>query len=127
MRLAGAPAGAARRRVRPEEIALAATPCTCGGLLYLACPMEAFVFPEARRTLDLGRAAAGPVFLQVGTTFVEPTAVGYEPTEGATTDPYPSVPVVCASASVLANVLVRVSAAASAIVVTFMMVSFVLR
>ena len=35
----------------------------------------------------LGRAAAGPVFLQVGTSFVEPTEVGYEPTEGATTDP----------------------------------------
>jgi hypothetical protein len=48
--------------------------------------------------------------------------------EGATTDPYPSVPVVsdplvCASASVL----VRVSAVASAIVVTFMTVSFALR
>jgi hypothetical protein len=71
----------------------------------------------------LGRAVAGPVFLHVGTTFVEPMAVEYEPTEGATTDPYPSVPVVCASASVL----VRVNAVASAIVVTFMVVSFVLR
>ena len=81
------------------------------------------VFLEALRTLDLGRAAAGPVFLQVGTTLVEPTEVGYEPTEGATTDPYPSVPEVCASASVL----VRVSAVASAIAVTFMMVSFVSR
>jgi hypothetical protein len=68
----------------------------------------------------LGRGAAGPVFLHVGTTFVEPTVVGYEPTEGCTTDPYPSVPVVCASASVL----VRVNAVASAIVVTFMVVSF---
>ena len=71
----------------------------------------------------LGRAAAGPVFLHVGTTFVEPTVVGYEPTEGCTTDPYPSVPGICASASVL----VRVNAVASAIVVTFMMVSFALR
>jgi hypothetical protein len=100
---------------------LAAIPRKCGGLLYLATPE--LVFPEARRTLDLGSAAAGPVFLQVGTTFVDPTEVGYEPTEGATTDPYPSVPEVCASASVL----VRVSAVASAIAVTFMMVSFVLR
>jgi hypothetical protein len=70
----------------------------------------------------LGGVAAGPVFLHVGTTFVEPTVVGYEPTEGCTTDPYPSVPVVCASASVL----VRVNAVASAIVVTFMVVSFAL-
>jgi hypothetical protein len=60
------------------------------------------------------------VFLQVGTTFVEPIVAGYEPTEGCTTDPYPSVPVVCARASVL----VRVNAVASAIVVTFMTVSF---
>jgi hypothetical protein len=70
----------------------------------------------------LGRAAAGPVFLHVGTTFVEPTAVGYEPTEGATTDPYPAVPGICASASEL----VRVNAVASAIVVTFMVISFAL-
>jgi hypothetical protein len=67
----------------------------------------------------LGRAAPGPVFLHVGTTFVEPTVVGYEPTEGATTDPYPAVPGVCASASVV----VRVNAVASAIVVTFIVVS----
>jgi len=60
--------------------------------------------------------AAGPVFLHVGTTFVEPTVAGYEPTEGATTDPYPAVPSACASA----NVLVSVKAVASAIVVTFM-------
>ena len=71
----------------------------------------------------LGRATAGPVFLHVGTTFVEPTVVGYEPTEAAKTDPYPAVPGVCASASVL----VRVNAVASAIVVTFMVVSFTLR
>jgi hypothetical protein len=102
-------------------------------LLYLPNPEPVLAWPmvflEALRTLDLGRAAAGPVFLQVGTTFVEPTEVGYEPTEGATTDPYPSVPVVCASASVLvrASVLVSVSAVASAIVATFMMVSFALR
>ena len=70
----------------------------------------------------LGRGAAGPVFLHVGTTFVEPTVVGYEPTEGCTTDPYPSVPGICASASVL----VRLNAVASAIVVAFMIVSFIL-
>jgi hypothetical protein len=68
----------------------------------------------------LGRVAAGPVFLQVGTTFDAPTEVGYEPTDGATTDPYPSVPVVCASASVL----VTVNAVGSASVVTYMDVSF---
>jgi hypothetical protein len=68
----------------------------------------------------LGRVAAGPVFLHVGTTFDDPTVDWYAPTEGATTDPYPSVPVVCASATVLA----RANAAASAIVVTFMTISF---
>jgi hypothetical protein len=69
----------------------------------------------------LGGVAAGPVFLHVGTASVEPTeGHTYDPTEGCTTDPYPSVPVVCASASVL----VRVNAVASAIVVTFMVVSF---
>jgi hypothetical protein len=78
-------------------------------------------FPDALRTLVRGRDdTAGPVFLQVGATFDEPTLVPYEPTEGATTEPYPSVPVVCASA----NELVRVSAVASAIVVTFMVISF---
>jgi hypothetical protein len=75
------------------------------------------LFPKALPTAGaLGRGAAGPVFRHVGTTFVEPTVAGYEPTEGATTDPYPAVPSVCASA----NVLVRVKAVASAIVVTFM-------
>jgi hypothetical protein len=49
--------------------------------------------------------------------------VWYAPTEGATTDPYPSVPVVCASATVL----VRANAVASAIVVTFMTISFFLK
>jgi hypothetical protein len=70
----------------------------------------------------LGGVAAEPaVFLHVGTASVEPTeGHTYDPTEGCTTDPYPSVPVVCASASVL----VRVNAVASAIVVTFMVVSF---
>jgi len=75
------------------------------------------VLPKASPTAGtLGRGAAGPVFRHVGTTFVEPTVAGYEPTEGATTDPYPAVPSACASA----NVLVRVKAVASAIVVTFM-------
>src|SRR5882757_10221668 len=63
----------------------------------------------------LGRAAAGPVLLHVGTTFVEPTVVGYEPTEGCTTDPYPSVPS-CASAAVLESP----KAVANAIVLSFM-------
>ena len=64
--------------------------------------------------------AAGPVFLHVGTASVEPTGGhAYDPTEGCTTDPYPSVPVVCANASVL----VRTNAVASAIVVTFMAAS----
>jgi hypothetical protein len=73
------------------------------------------------RTLREERAvAAGPVFLHVGTTFEEPTEVWYDPTEGATTDPYPSVPVVCASA----KVLVSVNAVASAMVVTLMVVIF---
>ena|SRR5258706_1047766 len=63
----------------------------------------------------LGKGAAGPVFLHVGTTFVEPTVVGYEPTEGGTTDPYPSVPF-CASAAVLE----RAKATANATVLSFM-------
>ena len=69
----------------------------------------------------LGGVAAGPVFLHVGTASVEPTGGhAYDPTEGCTTDPYPSVPVVCANASVL----VRTNAVASAIIVTFMAASF---
>jgi hypothetical protein len=80
-------------------------------------PIGAKVLPKPLPTAGtLGRGAAGPVFLHVGTTFVEPTVAGYEPTEGATTDPYPAVPSACASA----NVLVSVKAVASAIVVTFM-------
>ena len=72
----------------------------------------------------LGRGAAGPVFLHVGTTFDEPTEGDtYEPTEGATTDPYPPNPGACASASVL----VRLKAVASTIVVSFMVLSFVFR
>ena len=83
----------------------------------LATPIGAKVLPKAVPTAGtLGRGAAGPVFLHVGTTFVEPTVAGYEPTEGATTDPYPAVPSACASA----NVLVSVKAVASAMVVTFM-------
>lgn len=66
------------------------------------------------RAEELRVIVAGPVFLHVGATFEEPTEVWYDPTEGATTDPYPSVPVVCASA----NVLVSESAVASAMVVT---------
>jgi hypothetical protein len=97
--------------------------------------MDVFMFPEALPTVDLGGVAAGPVLLQVGTAFVDPTEVWYEPMEGATTDPYPSVPwvsvpEVCASANVLASELASVSAVASAMAetfVTFMMVSFALR
>ena len=81
------------------------------------------VLPKELPTVGaLGRGAAGPVFLHVGTTFVEPTGATYEPTEGCTTDPYPAVPLACASA----NVLVRVKAVASAIVVTFMRCPFLL-
>ena len=83
----------------------------------LGARIGAKVLPKALPTVGtLGRGAAGPVFLHVGTTFVEPTVAGYDPTEGATTDPYPAVPSACASA----NVLVSVTAVASAIVVTFM-------
>jgi len=83
--------------------------------------MGANVFPNALPTVGtLGKGAAGPVFLHVGTTLVEPTVAGYEPTEGATTDPYPPVPSACASA----NVVVRVKAVANTIVVSFMVVSF---
>jgi hypothetical protein len=79
------------------------------------------VFPNALRKVGaLRRGAAGPVFLHVGTTFVEPTGAAYEPTEGATTDPYPPSPGACASA----NVLVSVKAVASAIVESFMIFSF---
>src|SRR6266581_9005462 len=83
----------------------------------LGTRIGAKVLPKELPTVGaLGRGAAGPVFLHVGTTFVEPTGATYEPTEGCTTDPYPAVPLLaCASA----NVLVRVKAVASAIVVTF--------
>jgi hypothetical protein len=59
---------------------------------YLRTPNARFVgakvFPNALRKVGaLGRGAAGPVFLHVGTTFVEPAGAAYEPTEGATTDP----------------------------------------
>jgi hypothetical protein len=113
-----------------ENSALKKAPHQCGGFpFYLrtpdapivgaapGTPIGAKVLPKALPTAGtLGRGAAGPVFLHVGTTFVEPTVAGYEPTEGATTDPYPAVPSACASA----NVLVSVKAVASAIVVTFM-------
>ena len=83
----------------------------------LGARIGAKVLPKALPTVrTLGRGAAGPVFRHVGTTFVEPTVAGYEPTEGATTDPYPAVPSACPSANVLASV----KAAASAIIVTFM-------
>ena len=64
----------------------------------------------------LGSGAAGPVFLHVGTTFVEPTGVEYAPTEGCTTDPYPPVPLIFA----IAAELVSASAVVIAIVVSFM-------
>jgi hypothetical protein len=71
----------------------------------------------------LGRGAAGPVLLHVSGTFVVPTEAVYEPTEGAVTVPYPPSPGACASA----NVLVSVKAVASAIVVSFMVLSYVVR
>ena len=62
-----------------------------------------------------GGVAAGPVFLHVGTASVEPTeGHAYDPTEGCTTDPYPSVPVVCASASVLVTVCDKIVTAIAA-------------
>ena len=85
--------------------------------LLMVIPVRACLVARAE---ELRVIAAGPVFLHVGATFVEPTEPWYDPTEGATTDPYPSVPVVCASA----NVLVSVSAVASAMVVTLMVVTF---
>jgi hypothetical protein len=93
-------------------------PATCRVFyLWSVEPVRACLLARAE---ELRTVAAGPVFLQVGATFDEPTVDWYDPTEGATTDPYPSVPVVCASA----NVLVRVSAVASAMVVTLMVVIF---
>jgi hypothetical protein len=87
--------------------------------------LGARVLPEAFRIifgLVIGAIdAVGPVLLHVGTTFDEPTdGATYEPTDGATVDPYPESPGACASA----NVLVRVKAVASAIVVSFMLLSF---
>ena len=112
--------------------AFAFTPRKCWFSFYLRTPearmagavdrlgtrVRAKVFRKVLPTVGtLGRGAAGPVFLHVGTTFVEPTdGAAYEPTEGATTDPYPPSPGACASA----NVLVRVKAVASTIVVSFM-------
>src|ERR1700738_4389990 len=92
-----------------------------GFSFYLRTPdgtrIGAKVLPKALPPVGaLGKGAAGPVFLHVGTTFVEPTGAWYEPTEGAVTDPYPPTPGACANA----YVLVRVRAVASAIVVSFM-------
>ena len=92
----------------------------------LGSPMRgARAFPEKfRKKCGLVVVAAGPVVLHVGTSFDEPTdGAAYDPTEGATTDPYPESPGACASA----NVLVRVKRVASAIVVSFMVVSFLTR
>jgi hypothetical protein len=94
-------------------VAVDATVQAAAFYLLIVVPVRACL---AARAEELRVIAAGPVFLHVGTTFEEPTEVWYDPTEGATTDPYPSVPVVCASA----NVLVSVSAVASAMVVIFM-------
>ena len=76
-----------RRHLRPilglaftSELALARLShkdfVRCGGLPYLpsleparACPMEAPVFPEALPSVELGRDAAGPVFLHVGCVY----------------------------------------------------------
>jgi hypothetical protein len=92
------------------------------------------VFRKALPALGaLGRGAAGPLFLHVGTAFVEPTdGHAYDPTDGATTDPYPAVPA-CpwvatddppALPCAMAAVLKRAKAVASTIVVSFMIVSF---
>ncbi len=81
------------------------------------CPVEA---AEARRAKEPCPIAAGPVFLHVGIVFEEPIGDWNDPTEGATTDPYPAVPAIWACA----NELVSVSAVASAMVVTLMVVIF---
>jgi hypothetical protein len=99
-----------------KKTAQAVTPLSRGFFLYLRSLL-------IRQADLLCPVMAGPVFFQLGATFDEPTVDWYEPTEGATTDPYPSVPVVCA----IATVLVRANAVASAIVVTFMAVSFAFR
>jgi len=79
------------------------------------------MFPKLLPTVGaLGGGAAGPVFLHVGTAFVEPTdGHTYDPTDGATTDPYPEVPA-CANAAVPE----RANAVANTIVVSFMVMSF---
>jgi hypothetical protein len=92
------------------------------------CPRRRY-----RRAGALGRGAAGPVLLHVGTAFVEPTdGHTYDPTDGATTDPYPAVPACpwvatddpAAMACAMAAVLKRAKALASPIVVSFMVVAF---
>jgi hypothetical protein len=105
------------RLVRGAE-AVDASVYTAAFYLENAEPVRACLMRTLRE--ELRTVAAGPVFLHVGTTFEEPMEVWYDPTEGATTDPYPSVPVVCASA----KVLVSVNAVASAMVVTLMVVIF---
>jgi hypothetical protein len=106
------------------DVCLGINPALKAGFFHLRDPdartgarTGAKVLPNALPTVGLvGIGAAGPVFCHVGTTFVVPTVDGYEPTEGAVTVPYPPNPGACASA----NVLVRVKAVASAIVVSFM-------
>lgn len=83
------------------------------------------MLPKALPTvLGAGIGAAGPVVLHVGVAFTDDPIGGatYEPTDGATLDPYPDSPA-CANA----NVLVSVNADASAIVVSFMVLSFVVK
>ena len=72
--------------------------------------MGASVLPKALLTAGLGIGAAGPVVLHVGVALFT-----YEPTDGATDDPYPESPA-CASAAVLE----RAKAVANAIVLSFM-------
>src|ERR1700716_185182 len=90
----------------------------------LGLRIGARVLPEALPTLlGLVIGATGEVVLHVGVLFTYERTDGdtYEPTDGATDDPLPESPL-CASA----NVLVRANAVASAIVVSFMVVSFLL-
>ena len=105
-----------------------------GAVDRLGTRVRAKVFRKVLPTVGtLGRGAAGPVFLHVGTAFVEPTdGHTYDPTDGATTDPYPAVPacpwVATDDPSVLAcamaAVLKRAKAVANPIVVSFMVVAF---
>jgi hypothetical protein len=84
--------------------------------------MEAFfAFQNRLPPLRPLHRPGSPVFCQVGIARVVPTdGIGYDPTDGALTAPYPDVPACATGAAALG----MASAAASAIVVIFMAMSF---